>query len=202
MEHCHSHALDADRRIVWTVLILNFSMFLLEVFQGLQANSSSLIADSIDFLSDSFSYGITLYVMNRSLKARATAAFIKGGLMMCLAAIVLAQGIYNIIQAETPVYTTMGWVGAMALAVNLLCTALLFRFRSRDSNMESVWLCSRNDTIGNLLILIAAGLVYATGSLWPDFAAALVIAGLASTSALKIFAQAQREYHKEYHHDH
>lgn len=190
----HHHTIDTDRHIVWIVLILNLAMFLFEIVQGIRANSSSLIADSIDFLNDSFSYAITLYVMEKSLRTRATAAFIKAGLMFLLAVIVLAQGIYNVSQSHIPEYTTMGWVAALAFIINLICTVLLFRSRGKDSNMESVWLCSRNDTIGNLLTLAAAGLVFATGSLWPDFIVALVIAGLASTSALKIIAQAKREF--------
>lgn len=190
--HDHQTA-GLDRKVIWIVLILNLGMFLIEIFQGIDARSTSLIADSIDFLSDSFNYAITLYVMHKSLQMRAKAALIKAGCMLLLGAVVLMQGVYNIIQQATPEYETMGWIGLLALIINLFCTILLFRTRGKDSNMQSVWLCSRNDTIGNLLIIIAAGLVFATGSLWPDFIVALVIAGLASHSALQIIAQAKKE---------
>ncbi len=192
--HCdHPETLQQDRRILWVVLALNFCMFALEIWQGLAANSTSLIADSMDFLSDSFSYGITLYVLTRSLHMRATASLIKASLMLLLAAGVLTQGIYNILHGQIPAYTTMGWVATLALLVNVTSASLLFRSRGRDSNMQSVWLCSRNDAIANVLILIAALFVFLSGSLWPDLLAALAIAGLESTSALKIIAQAKKE---------
>ncbi len=189
----HDHDLNTSKRVIWAVLVLNLGMFLIEIFQGIDADSSSLIADSIDFLSDSFSYAITLYVMHKALYLRAKAAIIKAYCMFGVSAVVLLQAIHNIVEDCLPNHVTMGWVGALALLVNVICTILLFRTRGKDSNMQSIWLCSRNDAIGNLLIIIAAGLVYATNSLWPDLAAALVIAGLASTSALKIIKQAKQE---------
>ncbi|MFO0389918.1 MAG: cation transporter [Alphaproteobacteria bacterium] len=191
-DHPH-HDIDASKRIIWTVLILNFGMFCMELFQGIDADSSSLIADSIDFLSDSFSYAITLYVMQKTLHLRAKAALFKAYCMIGVACVVLMQSIHNIIDNRLPDHLTMGWVGALALFVNIYCTILLYRTRGKDSNMQSIWLCSRNDAIGNILILIAAALVYATGRLWPDLLAALVIAGLAGTSALKIIKHAKEE---------
>ncbi len=197
-DHSHDHDLSASKRVIWIVLVLNFGMFLMEIFQGIDADSSSLIADSIDFLSDSFSYAITLYVMHKALHLRAKAALVKAYCMIGVASIVLMQAVHNIIDNCLPNHLTMGWVGALALFINVVCTILLFRTRGKDSNMQSIWLCSRNDAIGNILIIIAAGLVYTTKSLWPDLLAALVIAGLAGTSALKIIKQAKEELR----HDH
>ena len=191
--HACDHSLAHDRRILWIVLALNFSMFVLEIWQGLQADSTSLIADSMDFLSDSFSYIITLYVLTKSLRMRAHASLIKASLMLLLAAGALGQGTWNLVHEQTPDPVTMGWVGALALVVNLISAALLFGSRNRDSNMQSVWLCSRNDAIANILILIAAVLVYASGTLWPDLIVALVITGLEGSSALKIISQAKGE---------
>lgn len=191
-DHCH---ISGDRKVLWIVLVLNFTLFVIEIWQGLKADSTSLIADSMDFLSDSFSYIITLYVLARPLKMRAHAAILKAILMLLLAAGALAQGAHNIIHAQIPVYETMGWVGALALAANVTSAALLYKSRVRDSNMQSVWLCSRNDAIANIAIIIAAYLVFATGTLWPDIIVALIIAWLEGSAALKIIAQAKKELH-------
>jgi Co/Zn/Cd efflux system component len=191
---CHSdEAIARDRRLLWIVLALNFSMFVLEIWQGLAANSTALLADSMDFLSDSFSYGVTLYVLTRTLRVRAYASLLKAGLMLLVAAGALAQGVHNMVAQQTPEFITMGWVGTLALIVNVTSALLLYGSRGRDSNMRSVWLCSRNDAIANILIIIAAALVFATGTLWPDMAVALFITGLEGGSALKIIAQARSE---------
>ncbi len=193
--HCghHHDKFDHDRRILWIVLALNFAMFLLEIWQGFEADSTSLLADSMDFLSDSFSYAITLVVLAKSLSVRAHASLLKAALMLILAGLALTQGTYNFMFGHIPVYTTMAWVGACALIVNLVSAGLLYATRGRDSNMRSVWLCSRNDAIANIMIIIAAGLVYATDTLWPDLLVALLIAWLEGTSAIKIIRQARAE---------
>lgn len=192
--HCHAKEdLTRDRKVLWIVLAFNFAMFVLEIWQGIRADSSALLADSMDFLSDSFAYGLTLYVLTMPLAARAKASLAKAALMLLLAAGALAQGAHNVIHTQTPEFITMGWVGALALAVNVASAMLLYASRGRDSNMRSVWLCSRNDAIANIAILIAAYLVYATGTLWPDLAVALFIAGLEGGSALKIITHAKQE---------
>lgn len=194
MSHGHEHeTITRDRKILWIVLALNFAMFIVEIWQGLAANSTSLLADSMDFLSDSFSYGVTIYVLARPLKMRAHASLLKASLMLLLAAGALGQGAHNLIHQQTPEYLTMGWVGALALMVNVSSAMLLYRSRGRDSNMRSVWLCSRNDAFANVAIMLAAALIFFTGSLWPDLVVALFIAGLEGTSALKIIAQARKE---------
>ena len=193
-DHAHDHSEIAhDRRVLYIVLALNFSLFLIELWQGLAADSTSLIADSMDFLSDSFSYIITLYVLTKPLHMRAKAALIKAALMLLLAAGALGQGVHNIISGTTPEFSTMGWVGLLALAANLTSAYLLYRTRNRDSNMRSVWLCSRNDAVSNIAIIAAAGLVFATGTLWPDIIVALIITWLEGSSAVKIIAHAKEE---------
>ncbi|MCE2926479.1 MAG: cation transporter [Rickettsiales bacterium] len=191
-DHAHDH-LSHDHRVLITVFVLNFAMFGLEFWQGMKSDSTALIADSMDFLSDSFSYLLTLYVLASSLRVRARAALIKAGLMLLLAAAALGQGVYNIMHQHVPDYVTMGWVGLLALLVNVTSAILLYRSRERDSNMQSVWLCSRNDAITNVAILIAAGLVFMTHSLWPDLFVALFITWLEGSSALKIIRQAKKE---------
>lgn len=179
--------------MLWIVLILNAFMFFLELWQGLKADSSALLADSMDFFSDSLSYVITLYVIQKHIHARAKAALIKASLMLVLAGAALTQGVYNLIEQATPIYSTMGWVGTLALIINIISAALLYSSRGRDSNMHSVWLCSRNDAFANILILCAAYLVYITSSPYPDLAVALGIAWLEGHSALKIIAHAKSE---------
>jgi Co/Zn/Cd efflux system component len=194
--HSHYHTHDEivhDRKVLWVVLALNFSMFLLEIWQGMLANSSALLADSMDFLSDSFSYLITLYVITKHIHVRARAALLKASLMLLLAFGALSQGLYNLFVHAIPAYETMGWVGALALCANVISALLLYSSRGRDSNMRSVWLCSRNDAFANILIIIAAFLVYLTGSLLPDLLVALGIAWLEGGSALKIIRHAKEE---------
>lgn len=191
-DHDHDHAVH-DSKMLWIVLILNAFMFFLELWQGIEADSSALLADSMDFFSDSLSYIISLYVITKHIHVRAKAALLKAGLMLTLAGAALTQGIFNLIEHTTPVYSTMGWVGTLALIINIISAALLYSSRERDSNMHSVWLCSRNDIVANLMILLAAYLVFSTGSLYPDLLVALAIAWLEGHSALKIIAHAKSE---------
>ncbi len=194
---CHIHSVAADdhvfRRVLWVALLLNASMFLIEVFSGMAAGSVSLMADAIDFLADAFNYGISLYVMHRSLRMRAMAALFKAGCMLVLGIGILALALYRAWDGGVPDHTTMGMVGALAFVANLICSVLLYRFRGGDSNRQSVWICSRNDTIGNLLVIAAAGGVFATLTRWPDLAIASIMALLAISGAWRIIAQAQGE---------
>jgi len=179
--------------MLWVVLVLNLVMFVIELWQGIIADSSALLADSMDFFSDSLSYIITLYVIQKHIHIRAKAALFKATLMLVLAGLALMQGVHNLTSETMPVYSTMGWVGALALIVNVVSAFLLYSSRGRDSNMQSVWLCSRNDAFANIMILAAAFLVYATNSMWPDFLVALGIAWLGGSSALKIIKHAKSE---------
>lgn len=190
--HDHDHIIH-DSKMLWIVLILNAFMFFLELWQGIEADSSALLADSMDFFSDSLSYIISLYVITKHIHVRAKAALVKAALMLTLAGAALTQGAFNLIEHTTPIYSTMGWVGTTALIVNIISAVLLYSSRGRDSNMRSVWLCSRNDIFANLMILLAAYLVYSTGSLYPDLLVALAIAWLEGSSAIKIIAHAKSE---------
>lgn len=192
-DHCHPAPDSNDHRTLWIVLALNFAMFLLEVWQGVAADSTSLLADAMDFLSDSFSYLITLYVLGRHLHTRAKASLIKAALMLLLAAFAFAQGVQHVLTGEVPDAFAMGWVSVLALIVNLASAALLFRSRGRDSNMRSVWLCSRNDALNNIMVLMAALLVHLSGALWPDLIAAVAIAWVEGGSALRIIRHAREE---------
>lgn len=191
--HDHDHCVIHDRKMLWIVLALNGFMFFLELWQGIKSDSSSLLADSMDFFSDSLSYIITLYVIQKHIHTRAKAALLKAAFMLLLAGVAIMQGVHNLTSETIPVYATMGWVGTLALIVNLSSAALLYSSRGRDSNMRSVWLCSRNDALANIMIIIAAYFVYATHSMWPDFLVALGIAWLEGSSALKIIRHAKQE---------
>ncbi len=192
-EHSHCDTIAHDRKMLWIVLLLNGAMFFVELWQGMHANSSSLLADSMDFFSDSLSYIITLYVIQKHIHVRAKAALFKASFMLLLAAVALIQGVANLVHGTVPVYETMGIVGLLALLVNLVSAMLLYGSRGRDSNMRSVWLCSRNDMFANIMIIIAAFFVSVTGSLLPDLLVALGIAWLEGSAALKIIRHAKEE---------
>jgi len=192
-EHSHCDTISHDRKMLWIVLLLNGIMFLIELFQGLHANSSSLLADSMDFFSDSLSYIITLYVIQKHIHVRAKAALFKASFMLLLAAVALIQGVINLVHETVPASDTMGMVGLLALVVNLISAILLYSSRERDSNMRSVWLCSRNDMLSNIMIIIAAFFVSITDSLAPDLLVALGIAWLESSAAFKIIKHAKEE---------
>lgn len=192
-EHSHCDTIAHDRKMLWIVLLLNSIMFYIELRQGLKANSSSLIADSMDFFSDSLSYIITLYVIQKHIHVRAKAALFKASFMLLLAATALIQGIINLLHETVPASDTMGMVGLLALVVNLISAILLYSSRGRDSNMRSVWLCSRNDMLSNIMIIIAAFFVSITDSLAPDLLVALGIAWLEGSAAFKIIKHAKEE---------
>lgn len=150
------------------VLAINAIMFLFEFSAGWLVNSTALLGDSLDMLGDALVYIISLYVLYRGIRARATAALLKSGLLMLFSLVILAEAIHKSVLGVIPKADWMVFVGLIALAANLSCLALLHRHRSDDVNMSSTWACSRNDVIANLGVLLAAGLVTYTGSLWPD----------------------------------
>ncbi len=187
-------AAPADyRRVLWVVLGINAAMFLIEISAGLVARSVSLQADALDFLGDTFNYGITLFVLGMSLRWRAAAAFLKGAFMGLFGLWVIGATVYNTVFSTVPGALVMGSVGLAALCANVGSAALLFRYREGDSNMRSVWLCSRNDAIGNVAVMLAAGGVFATGTGWPDVAVAAVMATLALTACRHVLKQAAGE---------
>ncbi len=181
------------RRVLWTVLGLNILGLAVEAGAGVLSGSLALQADALDFLGDSANYGIALFVLARSLRWRASAALAKGLAMGLFGFWVLAAALYKAFVVGAPSATIMGAAGAAALAVNVGCALLLLRFRQGDANMRSVWLCSRNDAIGNLAVLAAAGAVALTASRWPDLMVAALIAGLALSSSVQVIRQARGE---------
>ena len=184
------------RKVLIVVLVINAVLFVVEAGAGLLAHSTALLADSLDMLGDSLVYGFSLYVLWRSAEWRATAAVLKGIVMAAFGVGVLAEAVYKVTAAVVPVAETMGIIGLLVLLGNGFCFLLLFRHRSDDLNMRSTWLCSRNDIIANLSVLLAAAGVRIFDSGWPDMLVGAAIAGLFLRSALTVlqesFAEMQR----------
>ena len=155
--------------------------------------NSHLKADALDFAGDTATYGLSLFVIGASLQTRARASLIKGASLALIALAVLGMTVVRVVNGGTPEASTMGLVGALALAANLTSLAILMRWRDGDSNVRSVWLCSRNDAIGNVGVIVAGGLVAATGSAWPDLVVAALLATLFMKSAIAIITQARAE---------
>lgn len=181
-------------RILYIVLAINAVMFVVEFAAGLIAGSTALLGDSLDMFGDASVYAVTLFVLHRSVRARAGAALFKGGFMLLFGLVVVADAVRKLIVQEVPAADWMGVVGLIALAANGICFYLLFSHRSDDLNMRSTWLCSRNDLIANTSVIVAAGLVALTGSLWPDIAVGLAIAALFLHSAGQVIREAWHEW--------
>jgi Co/Zn/Cd efflux system component len=181
------------RRVLWIALAVNFVMFGVEVGAGVSAGSVSLLADSLDFLGDAANYGVSLLVLGMALRWRARAALLKGASMAAFGLWVLFTTAQHALAGTVPDAQTMGFIGVFAIVANLTVAALLYRYRDGDSNMVSVWICTRNDVIGNLAVLAAALGVFGTGIGWPDFAVGAVMAVLALTGAWRVMRQALAE---------
>ena len=181
------------RRALWIALIINLAMFFIELIGGAYANSSALWADSLDFFGDAVNYGISLAVLGASLYWRATVALIKGITMVLFGFIVIAKTLASYIQGIPPEAITMGAIGILALIANIISAFILYAFRDGDSNMQSVWLCSRNDAIGNVAVILAAIGVFGTGSLIPDLVVAFIMAILAITAGYQVIQKALTE---------
>ena len=193
---CSSEAVSADpvyRRVLIVVLVVNAAMFGIEAVAGWIAGSASLQGDSLDFLGDAANYGIALMVLGHSLKWRASAALLKGATMGLFGLGVVGYTAWRMATVTVPTAEVMGGVGLLALAANVISAALLFRHRAGDSNRRSVWICSRNDAIANVAVLIAAGLVAGTGHGWPDWLVGFGIAGLSLWSAGTILSHARAD---------
>jgi Co/Zn/Cd efflux system component len=175
------------------VLTINAVMFLVELSAGLIAGSVSLVADSLDMLGDALVYGFSLYVIAREARMKAHAALLKAGIMAAFGLFVLGQALYKMLIPHIPVAEAIGAIGMLALAANGLCLWLLWRHRTEDINMSSVWLCSRNDIIANIAVLVAAMGVWLSGSGWPDIIVGLGIAALFLRSALFVLRGALSE---------
>jgi Co/Zn/Cd efflux system component len=183
----------AYRKVLWIALAINAGMFLFEIVAGLAAGSASLQADALDFLSDAANYAVSLFVIGRALQYRARAALLKGSAMGLLGLWVLATALWHVLFRTLPEAGTMGLVGVLALVSNGAVLAMLWAYRSGDSNMRSVWICSRNDVLGNLAVLLAALGVFGTGTGWPDVIVAAIMAGLGLQGAWQIVRHAQIE---------
>jgi Co/Zn/Cd efflux system component len=181
------------RTALWIALVINLAMFVVEVVGGAYAHSSSLWADSLDFFGDAVNYGISLAVLGASLYWRATVALIKGITMATFGLAVIGKVIYAYMQGIPPEAMTMGMIGVLALIANVVSAVILYAFRDGDSNMKSVWLCSRNDAIGNVAVILAAVGVFGTGSLWPDMMVAVIMAVLGLTAGYQVIKQALME---------
>lgn len=181
------------RKALWIALAINLVMFVVEIVGGLRSGSVSLLADAIDFAGDAANYGITLVVLSMGLVWRSRAAMVKGLSMLAFGMFVLGRAGWSVYAEVVPEPLTMGIIGALALVANVIVALLLYAFREGDANMRSVWLCSRNDAIGNIAVMIAAAGVFGTASAWPDLIVALIMAGLALSAGYSVVRQARQE---------
>ncbi len=186
-------ASTAYRRVLWAVIAINATMFAVEMTAGLAAGSMALRADALDFLGDTLTYGMSLAVIGRAARLRSAAALVKGATLGLLGLWVLGTALVAALDPGTPHAPTIGAVGFAALAANVVSALLLMRWRDGDANVRSVWLCSRNDAIGNVAVIGAAGTVWWTGTAWPDLAVAVAMAAIFLHSAWRILEQARGE---------
>lgn len=168
------------------VLAINAVLFVVEFASGLLARSTALLSDSLDNLGDATTYGLSLYAVSRGARAKARVALFKGGLILVAALFVLGRVVYAVAHPGMPVFEAMGLVGLIALVANGTCLGLLWKHRSEDVNMSSVWECSCNDIASNLSVLVAAGGVWATSAAWPDLVLGAALAALFLRSAIRV----------------
>lgn len=183
----------AYKKVLWAAFLINFAMFFVEVASGVKAGSVSLMADSLDFLGDSANYAVSLFVLGMALSVRAKAALVKGLTLAVFGVLVLGAIAYNLSIGKMPEPITMGVVAVLALVSNVAVALMLYKWREGDANMRSVWLCSRNDAIGNVAVVLAAALVAWTGTAWPDLVVAVMMAVLGLSAARSIIIQALQE---------
>lgn len=190
---CELTAMRKSRgSVLWIVLAINAAMFFVEGFAGMAAHSTSLLADGLDMLGDALVYGFTLFVLARSTRWQAGAALAKGGFMLVFGLGVMAEAIHKALYPVIPGVETMGIVGGVALVANLVCFFLLYKYRADNLNMSSTWLCSRNDLVANVGVLLAAAGSYLLSSRWPDIIVGAMIAGLFLSSALGVLRMSSK----------
>lgn len=180
---------DKQGKVLKIVLIINSAMFFIEFTMGWIANSTSLLGDSLDMLGDALMYALTLFVLDRSLKSKTRVAFFKGFVLAAFGLGVMMEAISKIFSKTLPSAPTMGWIGGLALVANMVCLLLLLRHKNDDLNMKSVFICSRNDIIANVGVLLAAFFVSFFNSKWPDIIVGGVIAFLFLSSAFTILKE-------------
>lgn len=181
------------RRVLWAALLINAGMFIIELLSGISAGSSALQADALDFLGDAANYGISLFVLAAVLRRRAQASLVKGLTMGAFGIWVIGHAVYQSLQHTVPEPWVMGVIGVLALVANVLVALMLYTFRTGDSNMRSVWICSRNDAIGNVAVVLAASGVFTTRQGWPDIVVAVIMGVLSLSGAWQILRHARVE---------
>src|SRR3954447_22155374 len=195
-DHHHQNAHGGDpgyRRVLWAVLAINATMFMVEIGAGVAAGSASLQADALDFFGDAANYAISLFVIGMALRVRAMAALGKGISMGAFGLWVLGTVLWHLAHGTLPSAIAMGAVGIAAFAANAGSFVLLWAYRTGDANMRSAWICTRNDAIGNLAVLAAAAGVFGTGTGWADYLVAAIMSGLALVGAFQVTRQALAE---------
>lgn len=181
------------RRRLWAVIAINAVMFAVEMTAGQMAQSQALKADALDFFADAATYGISLAVIGASLRVRSTAALAKGISLLVMGLWVLGSTLYHVFVTGVPEAPVMGVIGFLALLANVASVVILMAYKDGDANVRSVWLCSRNDALGNVAVMLAAAGVWGTATAWPDLIVAAIMAGLFLTSSFQIVRQALRE---------
>ncbi len=184
----------AYKRALWAVIAINGTMFAVEMVAGQVGHSVALQADALDFFGDTATYALSLLVIGMSLRRRSSVAFFKGVTLLLMGLWIFGAAINRVFVAAEPEAFVMSGVGLLALAANVASVLILLSFRDGDANVRSVWLCSRNDAIGNVAVIAAGGLVALTGTRWPDLAVAMIMAGLFSWSATQILRQSLQEF--------
>lgn len=188
---------ERQGHVLYIVFAINAAMFIVEFTAGWISNSTALLGDSLDMFGDSVVYAISLFVLHRGIRARAGAALFKSGFLLFFSVLIIVEAIRNGFIGTIPEAEWMGLIGGTALIANLICLLLLYRHRSDDINMNSTWLCSRNDVIANVSVLVAAGLVMITESLWPDLIVGVGLALLYLHTSMKVAKDAQYQWRSQ-----
>jgi Co/Zn/Cd efflux system component len=198
--HCTHHAPTAPtgyppayRRILWIALVVNFAMFGIEIGAGLRSDSVALLADAIDFFGDGVNYALALAVLGMASIWGSRVALLKAVSMIGFGLFLLGRVLWSYSTGITPEPVTMGAIGLLALLANLFVAALLYRYREGNANMRAVWLCTRNDALGNIAVMLAAIGVLGSGTAWPDWIVAVIMASLALHSGTSVGRQARAE---------
>jgi Co/Zn/Cd efflux system component len=186
----------AYRRVLWAVLGINAAMFVIEIGAGLAAGSASLQADALDFFGDAANYAVSLFVVGMMLRYRAMAALAKGATMGLFGLWIIGMVVWHAFHGTLPSAYTMGAIGVAALVANAVSFGLLWAYRDGDANMRSAWICTRNDVLGNLAVLVAAAGVFGTGTGWPDVLVAAIMASLALQGAWLVIRQSLDELNR------
>ncbi|GAB5506955.1 MAG: cation transporter [Rhizobiaceae bacterium] len=195
-DHHFDGVSDDYKRRLWAVIAINAAMFGVEMTAGQLAGSQALKADALDFFADAATYFVSLMVIGQAVRVRTTAAFAKGLSLFGMGLWVAGSTIYQVLVLGVPEYQVMGAVGFLALAANVASVVILMRYKDGDANVRSVWLCSRNDAIGNVAVMVAAVGVWFTATAWPDLLVAGIMSGLFLSSSVQILRQSAREWRR------